>query len=135
MDIDDIRRANLRILERSAGSPKSIAEKVGMTYVQYVNTRDGAKEAKTQKPRGMRKETAWRFEDAFKMPRGWLDTPHGETDNTLGERPAAAYVHPNETTRQIVALCDATDEAGRGMALMVIQQALERYRPAKEKAA
>lgn len=24
----------------------------------------------------MRKETAWRIEDGFKKPRGWLDTPH-----------------------------------------------------------
>lgn len=135
MDIDDIRRANIRILEKAAGSIKIIAEKVEMTHAQYVNLRDGAIDPRSQKQRGMRKETAWRFEDAFRMPRGWLDTPHDATDNTLGQLPAAPYVHPNETIRQIVALCEGTDEAGRGMALMAVTQTLERYRPVKEKAA
>lgn len=135
MDIDDIRRANIRFLEKAAGSTKIIAEKVDMTYAQYVNLRDGAIDPRSKKRRGMRKETAWRFEIAFGMPRGWLDTPHGATDNVLGQSPAAPYVHPNETIRQIIALCEGTDEAGRGMALMAIQQTLERYRPVKERAA
>jgi hypothetical protein len=76
MDIDDLRRLNIRSLEQEAGSPSAIADKVGMSYAQYINTRDGAKEAKTGKRRGMRKETAWRFEDAFSRPRGWLDIDH-----------------------------------------------------------
>lgn len=135
MDIDDIRRANIRILERSAGAPKIAAEKVGMTYSQYVNYRDGAKETKTGKIRGMRKETAQRFEDAFGMPRGWMDQPHGETTAQAGEPVPAPYIHPNSTIRQIVTLCEATDEAGRGMALLAVTQTLERYRPSKPKAA
>jgi len=135
MDIDDIRRANIRALELSAGSPTAIADKVGMTYTQYMNTRNGAKEAKTGKRRGMRKETAWRFEDAFGMPRGWLDIQHDTPAGTAAEPLPQPYLHPNETLRQIIALCEATDEAGRGMALMAAQQALERYRPPKQSAA
>ena len=135
MDIDDIRRANILLLEKSAGSPKAAADKVGMTYAQYVNLRDGAKDPRSHKKRGMRKETAWRFEDNFGMGRGWLDTQHGAGGNSTAEPSAAPYVHPNETIRQIISLCEATDEAGRGMALMAVAQTLERYRPAKANAA
>lgn len=42
MDIDDIRRANIRLLQQSAGSARLAADKVGMTYAQFVNYRDGA---------------------------------------------------------------------------------------------
>lgn len=46
-------------------------EAVGMSYAQYINLRDGAKDARSGKPRGMRKETAWRFENAgMKTPAG-----------------------------------------------------------------
>lgn len=76
MDIDELRRTNICALEKEAGSPKKAAELVDMTYVQYLNYRNGAKETKTGKVRGMRKETAWRFEDAFNKPRGWLDQDH-----------------------------------------------------------
>ena len=75
-DIDEIRRENIRLLEREVGSPQGAADRVGMSYAQYVNLRDGAKDSKTGKQRGMRKETAWKFEDACGKPRGWLDQPH-----------------------------------------------------------
>ncbi len=76
MDIDEIRRENIRKLQHVAGSANAVAEKVGMSYVQYVNLRDGAKDPRSGKPRGMRKETAWRFEKAFGMSKGWLDLPN-----------------------------------------------------------
>ena len=135
MDIDDIRRANIRLLQHAAGSPRQAADRVGMSYAQFVNYRDGAKDSRSGKKRAMRKETAWRFEAAFNMPKGWLDQPHGADIDGVTEFPAAPYVHPNETIRQIVALCEATDEAGRGMALMAVTQTLERYRPTKANAA
>lgn len=135
MDIDDVRRANIRLLQHSAGSARLAAEKVGMSYVQFVNYRDGAKDSRSGKLRGMRKETAWKIEAAFGMPHGWLDQPHGSDEASASEPPVPPYVHPNATIRQIVALCEATDEAGRGMALMAVAQALERYRPTQAKAA
>ena len=137
MDIDDIRRANICSLEKEAGSTKSVADRVGMSYAQYVNLRDGAKDPRSGKPRGMRKETAWRFEDAFFKPRGWLDQNHTNSGiNTethcLQEVAAMPYIHPHPLVRQVIALMEATDEAGRGIALMAISQALEKYRPIKE---
>ena len=75
-DIDEIRRENIRLLEKEAGSPTVAANMVDMELAQFVNLRDGAKDSKTGKKRGMRKETAWRIEDGFKKPRGWLNTHH-----------------------------------------------------------
>lgn len=78
MDIDDIRRQNLRLLEKEFGGIRALANKVGMSYAQCLNYRTGVADSATGKIRGMRKETAWRFEDAFNKPRGWLDQDHDD---------------------------------------------------------
>ncbi len=77
MDIDEIRRQNMRHLESLHGAPM-LAEKAGMSLSQFYNLRDGAKDSKTGKRRGMRKETAWKIEDAAGVERGYLDSPHIE---------------------------------------------------------
>ena len=74
MDIDEIRRVNIKKLEQDLGT--SLFKKLNMSPAQFYNLRDGAKDSKTGKPRGMRKETAWRIEDAAKKPRGWLSIDH-----------------------------------------------------------
>lgn len=101
MDIDDIRRSNIRMLETSAGSKKAAADRVGMTYSQYLNYRNGSTEPKTGKIRGMRKETAWRFEEAFGKPRGWLDTNHAIPDS-LHEKSATTYQTPPRHPRKLI---------------------------------
>lgn len=75
-DIDDIRRNNLRKLEAELGGPTQAAQKLEMSLAQFSNLRDGAKDSKTGKPRGMRKETARRIEAASGKPIGWLDVSH-----------------------------------------------------------
>lgn len=82
-DIDEIRRTNLLALEKLEGGTSAVAKRVGMSDSQFANLRDGAKDSRTGKPRGMRKETAWRFEDAFNKPRGWLDQDHSESLSSL----------------------------------------------------
>lgn len=113
MDIDDIRRANIRHLEHEAGSPTAAADRVGMTYVQYVNLRDGAKHSETGKPRGMRKTTAWRFEDAFSKPRGWLDANH---DAGGLQSPVAPYIvrqrHPSVLIQSLTDLAEQINDDG-----------------------
>lgn len=115
MDIDEIRRANIRQLEQIAGSKTAAADRVGMTYAQYLNYRNGAREQKTGKTRGMRKETAWRFEDAFGKPRGWLDTNHSQPP-TACEQPSTAYTLPKRHTRplvqQLIELAEQVDDDG-----------------------
>lgn len=83
MDIDEIRRINLKELEKEFGP--ELYKKAGMSPTQFYNLRDGAKDSKTGKPRGMRKQTAWKLEDAAEKPRGYLDKLHGKEnlDNPL----------------------------------------------------
>ena len=76
VDIDQIRRSNILTLEAEAGGAPMLSKLVGMSYAQYVNLRDGAKDSVTGKPRGMRKETARKFEVAGKKPDGWMDIDH-----------------------------------------------------------
>ncbi|MGN5354351.1 S24 family peptidase [Ralstonia sp. L16] len=75
MDIDEIRRENIRALEQIYGA-SALAEKAGMSLSQFYNLRDGARDSKTGKRRGMRKETAWKIEDAAGVERGYLDAVH-----------------------------------------------------------
>lgn len=75
-DIDQIRRENLKLLELEAGSPTSAAKLAGMSLAQFANLREGAKDSKTGKPRGMRKETARKIEASVGKPVGWLDVDH-----------------------------------------------------------
>ncbi len=76
-DIDNIRRDKLRLIEKEAGSATNAASLLGMSIAQFSNLRDGAKDSKTGRPRGMRKETARRIEEAAGKPAGWLDQPQG----------------------------------------------------------
>ena len=80
-DIDEIRRINIRELEEIHGP--DLYKKACMSPTQFYNLRDGAKDSKTGKPRGMRKETAWKIEDAAGVPRGYLDILHGPTSSIL----------------------------------------------------
>lgn len=75
-DIDAIRRENLRQIEKEAGGTTEAATQSGMTPSQFTNLRNGAKDSKTGKPRGMRKETARKIEAGAGKPSGWLDVDH-----------------------------------------------------------
>ena len=100
-DIDDIRRSNLHVLEQEAGGPSEIAKIIGMSPAQFINLRDGAKDSKTGKPRGMRKDTARRIEDAAGKPPGWLDIEHLGTLTDILGAPAAQQASPREPTYEI----------------------------------
>jgi hypothetical protein len=88
MDIDEIRRTNLRAIEGKLGP--AFYKAADMSPAQFYNLRDGAKDSKTGKRRGMRKETAWKLEDAAGLPRGYLDVPHD--DQNSGASPNAIAV-------------------------------------------
>ncbi|MEK6418852.1 MAG: hypothetical protein V4801_04555 [Burkholderia gladioli] len=76
-DIDEIRRDNLRLIEAELGGPSAAASRTGMSHSQFTNLRDGAKDSKTGRPRGMRKATARKIEECTGKPQGWLDVDHG----------------------------------------------------------
>jgi len=75
----------------------------------------------------------------------WLAYGHGtmvpgtgETDPSLrhiSERQVQQYAHKDKTIAQIVAILEATDDVGRGAALLAVIEALNKVRPAKEIAA
>ena len=46
MDIDDLRRKNLRRLEAEYGGAAAFAKVVGMSDAQYLNLRNGAKDSR-----------------------------------------------------------------------------------------
>ena len=76
----------MRALEVEMGGIAAAATKAQMSPSQWGNLREGAKDSKTGRRRGMRKETARRIEEAFEKPVGWLDTDHlgaSHTGNTF----------------------------------------------------
>lgn len=75
-DIDEIRRENMATLEEAARGPTLAAARLGWSQSQWSNLRSGAPDSKTGKPRGMRKGTARKIEEAFRCSPGWLDTDH-----------------------------------------------------------
>ncbi|MDN7933629.1 MULTISPECIES: hypothetical protein [Burkholderia cepacia complex] len=77
-DIDQIRRDNLKIIEAEKGGPAAAAMALGMSHSQFTNLRDGAKDSKTGRPRGMRAATARNIETRADKPLGWLDTDHSD---------------------------------------------------------
>jgi len=117
MDIDDIRRQNILELEHLAGSASTIAMRLGMSYAQFVNLRDGAKDQRSGKRRGMRKETAWRFEDAFSKPRGWLDMHH-----------AAENLAPYKSHRPLLAQVNKAAAAVNDDGLILVLAIIESIR-------
>jgi hypothetical protein len=95
MDIDEIRRTNLRAIEDKMGP--AIYKLAGMSPAQFYNLRDGAKDSKTGKRRGMRKETAWKLEDAAGLPRGYLDVIHSNQIGGLHPNNQATFTPPHKT--------------------------------------
>ncbi|KVN18054.1 MULTISPECIES: hypothetical protein [unclassified Burkholderia] len=89
-EIDEIRRDNLRIIEAEHGGPAAAAAVLGMSHSQFSNLRDGAKDSKTGRPRGMRTATARKIDALAGKPAGWLDTDHSlvASDATTGAEPA-----------------------------------------------
>ncbi|MBR7987993.1 hypothetical protein [Burkholderia cenocepacia] len=75
-DIDQIRRDNLKIIDAEYGGPATAAAAIGMSHSQFTNLRDGARDSKTGKARGMRAATARKIEKSIGKPVGWLDTDH-----------------------------------------------------------
>ena len=84
-DIDEIRRNNLKLIESESGSGTAAAQKVGMSLAQFANLRDGAKDSKTGKPRGMRKETARKIEAMSGKRPGWLDIDHSDNKGSVSD--------------------------------------------------
>lgn len=139
-DIDEIRRDNIAILELEAGSPTAAAETVQMSLAQWSNLRDGAKDSKTGKKRGMRKETARRIEIAFGRQPMWLDEDHSAPNFYVAAEPKTPYQNfqaRKKTKRElrieeINAFLSSTDIEGLAVVLREAERMAEQYPLAKQ---
>lgn len=120
-DIDAIRRDNMRLIEKEAGGTTEAATLCGMSPSQFINLRDGAKDSKTGKQRGMRKETARRIEESAKKPAGWLDVDHASENDGPPPAAPAPYESPSESPGMppdlVITEYDTGGAMGHGYAL------------------
>lgn len=80
-DIDIVRRENLGIIVREVGGNRALADLLGRSESQVSQLLNGSKHFKSNKQRGMRKETARKIEQAVGKPIGWLDIDHKAMTN------------------------------------------------------
>lgn len=120
MNPSDLLRALIK--DRYAGNQAAFARAIGRSASQVNQWLSGHRKLDLKGSRIM--------EEKLGLPPGYF-----QGAVMLCEPLPPPYVHPNETTRKIIALLEATDEAGRGVALHAVMQALREYRPDKAKAA
>jgi hypothetical protein len=77
----------------------------------------------------------WLFDESREKNDPCGNEVDGNVVKYVSETSAPPYIHPNETTRKIIALLDGTDEAGRGMALGAVMTALKDYESTQKTAA
>lgn len=96
MAIEDIRRENARVLAKKAGGPARFAEKTGMSDSQ-VSQIIGKNPTKN-----IGGNVARKIEDAFSLPKGWMDTPEGQGGLVDVSGPnTAGYISVDELKRLV----------------------------------
>ncbi len=124
-DIDVIRRDNLLSIESEVGGAAEIARLIGMSASQYLNLRNGAKDSKTGKRRGMRKETARRIEKATGKSLGWLDIEHSGNPRHPELPPpdsSALAIALEVLSRSLVAADDLTLDQVRPLLIRLVDE-------------
>lgn len=102
MDVFQIRRANLRTLERTVGGRPQLAQKMGMSYALLQNYI-----GKTP-TKNIGAKIARRAEEVFQLPHGWMDKEHDGP-----KAPAAAASAPIGSQDQLLADWAALPEGWR----------------------
>lgn len=124
MDIDDIRRANLKALVDEFKGLKFLAAKLERDDSQVAQWVNGSKNSGTGKPRGMRSETARYIEEKTGKPPNWLDKGHNAT--TIIEADDADSVRL-ASSRALYRLLTQVPDGKLGAAMAAIQEALEPF--------
>lgn len=120
--IDDIRRENLRFLERKLGSLKGLADALDRSESQVSQWKVGAVNSGTGKQRGMRSDTARYIEGKTKMPEGWLDRDHSEAQQHEIQQAPAPYQMPDKSGDLVITQYDAGGSMGSNGRLLLEDQ-------------
>lgn len=135
-DIDEIRRDNMLLIEEGAGSPTAAAKKCDMSLAQWSNLRDGVKDSKTGKRRGMRKETANKIAEKAGYPSGWLDISHPKRELKAESPAGPTYIVPKTRRateiQEINVLLQRTDDRGLAILLDKARDVAREYPLAKQ---
>lgn len=78
---DEIRRENLEVAIKRAGSASKLAEAAATSPAYISQIRNKTPDSKTGKPKMMGDDMARRIEAAIGEANGWLDTSHGAVGN------------------------------------------------------
>lgn len=81
MNIDEIRRANLRTLANEVGGGGKFAKLIEKNPSQVSQWIRGLQNSGTGRPRGMRADSCREIEKKCGKPDGWLDQYHGAMNN------------------------------------------------------
>jgi hypothetical protein len=74
--VGEIRRDNLQLAIKDAGSAAALAEKAGISSVYLSQIKNQAPEAKTGKPKTMGDDVARKIEKGLSLANGWMDADH-----------------------------------------------------------
>ena len=107
-----------------------VADRAGLSE-QYLYQIVAKKPMTSGKPRSIGKRARDKLDKAFP---NWMASVEAPV-NLCQEPAAACYTHPHPLVRQVIALMEATDDAGKGIILMASTQAIEKFRPINQTAA
>lgn len=82
--IDEVRRENLRRLFRQHGGASALSRKLGYNTPSFMTQCAGPNPT-----RAVTSKNARRYEEALKLPHGWLDQPHTDEDELQPPKPSA----------------------------------------------
>lgn len=96
---DEIRRDNLAIAVKRAGSATILAELANVSSVYLSQIKNRAPEAKTGKPKAMGDDVARKIEAAINEQLGWMDADHSPGLMPAPSPPDERIVEPLEVSK------------------------------------
>ncbi len=114
----EIRRDNLAIAVKRAGSGVALAELAGVSAVYLSQVKASTPESKTGKPKTMGDDVARKIEAAIGEPEGWMDTAHVTDADAANDAPVARVgdlVSAAEIAEWIELYATASDDDRRAM--------------------
>ncbi len=125
--VDDIRRDNLAIASKRAGSSTALAKKAGVSAVYLSRLKNRAVETRTGRVKAMGSQVARKIEAAIGEPVGWLDTDHSMT--AITKTANDDKILPNEVTALFQAYFEASPAGRERILALAYQEASAAAKP------